>query len=197
MITPEQKADLWRFARMNSQSKLYFLHHECKVAWGSNEVAKELDANPDISEIAGLMHDLGYSVDTGDHIQASVDLASRALAEFGVGYDEANKIKSAISTHDSHLDVLSTPLENVVVNDVDAGSFFRFYRGMAQWMYREIMTSGTPRSRLADTKSALLDHADETESYMSHPEIRARYEEDVRRFKQRIDSLTYSDVMKV
>ncbi|MAF51225.1 MAG: hypothetical protein CMH64_03990 [Nanoarchaeota archaeon] len=194
MLSQEQKKQLWDFARENSQSHLYFIGHESHVAWESRRMAPKLDADPDICEISGVLHDLGYSVDPKHHIRESQGLATTALKEAEVDPSTTYRIVHSIATHDAILDPFRVPMENVVMNEVDAGCFFRHYMGLARWMYNDLLNKVEQPERLPKVKTSLLEHAIETETYIRLPLIRREYEEDIEKHKERIQRMTDSNL---
>ncbi len=94
------------------------LLHSKEVALISAFMAKEIGANVNIAKRAGLLHDLGKSIDReteGTHTKISVDLARK--------YGESKIVQEAIASH--HLDVDFTSVEGVLVQAADSISAAR------------------------------------------------------------------------
>ena len=94
------------------------LLHTKEVALISAFMAKEIGANVNIAKRAGLLHDLGKSIDReteGTHTKISVDLARK--------YGESKIVQEAIASH--HLDVDFTSVEGVLVQAADSISAAR------------------------------------------------------------------------
>ncbi|MCQ2744712.1 MAG: ribonuclease Y [bacterium] len=89
------------------------LKHSLEVGHIAGMLAAELGANVAVAKRAGLLHDIGKSVDQtqeGTHIQLGVELASR--------YGEKQEIIHAIEAH--HDDVTANTIEAVLVKLADA-----------------------------------------------------------------------------
>ena len=170
--------------------------HEEKVASDSEKVAEWLGADSEVCWIAGLTHDLGYgqSGESQTHHLRSQKIASRKLHDLEFNTDFIERVSNAISHQDSMLDPSKFPLEDVIVCQVDAGSFFRYYKGMAIWLYHMMIREGDPSQRIERVRSSLLSHSEETGSYITMPEIRGIYEEEIAEFRRRVNLL---DVAKL
>lgn len=91
------------------------LKHSIEVGHLAGMLASELGANVNIAKRAGLLHDVGKSIDQtqeGTHIELGVDLAKR--------YGEKDSIIHAIEAH--HDDVSANTVEAVLVKIADAMS---------------------------------------------------------------------------
>lgn len=91
------------------------LKHSLEVGKLSEMLAVELGANTTIAKRAGLLHDIGKSIDQiqeGTHIQLGVELARR--------YGESEEIIHAIEAH--HDDVAANTVEAVLVKIADTMS---------------------------------------------------------------------------
>ena len=94
------------------------LNHSIEVAHLAGIMAAEVGANVAIAKRAGLLHDLGKSIDhevEGTHAQIGADLAKK--------YRENNQIIHAIQAH--HNDVEPQTLEAILVQAADAISAAR------------------------------------------------------------------------
>lgn len=89
------------------------LQHSLEVSYLAGMLASELGADVKIAKRAGLLHDLGKSVDheyEGTHVQIGVELARK--------YKENEKVVHAIAAH--HGDTEALTLEAILVQAADA-----------------------------------------------------------------------------
>jgi len=94
------------------------LQHSKEVAMIASLMARELGVNVNIAKRAGLLHDIGKSIDKeteGTHTQLSVDLARK--------HKESLHVQEAIASH--HMDVDFTSVEGVLVQAADSMSAAR------------------------------------------------------------------------
>ncbi len=94
------------------------LQHSKEVAMISAYMATELGVSTNVAKRAGLLHDLGKSIDReteGTHTELSVDLARK--------YGESKIVQEAIASH--HMDVDFTSVEGVIVQAADSVSASR------------------------------------------------------------------------
>ncbi len=89
------------------------LKHSLEVSYLAGLLAQEIGADVKLAKRAGLLHDIGKSVDheyEGTHVQIGVELAKK--------YKENDRVIHAIAAH--HGDVEATTIEAVVVQAADA-----------------------------------------------------------------------------
>ncbi len=94
------------------------LQHSKEVSMIAALMAKELGINVNIAKRAGLLHDIGKSIDReteGTHTELSVELARK--------HKESQKVLDAIASH--HMDVPFTSIEGVLVQAADTMSAAR------------------------------------------------------------------------
>ena len=96
------------------------LNHSIEVAHLAGLMASEIGANVELAKRAGLLHDIGKSIDLdheveGTHAQIGADIAKK--------YRENNQIVHAIMAH--HNDVEPTTVEAILVQAADAISAAR------------------------------------------------------------------------
>jgi ribonucrease Y len=94
------------------------LQHSQEVAMIAALMARELGVNVNIAKRAGLLHDIGKSIDReteGTHTDLSVELARK--------HKESIRVQEAIASH--HMDVDFTSVEGVLVQAADSMSAAR------------------------------------------------------------------------
>ena len=94
------------------------LRHSVEVAMLASAMASELGINPKIAKRAGLLHDIGKSIDhevEGTHVSIGVDLLKR--------YHESAEVIHAVAAH--HNDIEPTTIEAVLVQAADTISSAR------------------------------------------------------------------------
>jgi ribonuclease Y len=94
------------------------LQHSHEVAMIAALMARELGVNVNIAKRAGLLHDIGKSIDReteGTHTDLSVELARK--------HKESLRVQEAIASH--HMDVDFTSVEGVLVQAADSMSAAR------------------------------------------------------------------------
>lgn len=94
------------------------LQHSKEVAMVAAYMATELGVDASVAKRAGLLHDIGKSIDReteGTHTKLSVDLVKK--------FGESKIVQEAIASH--HMDVDFTSIEGVLVQSADAISAAR------------------------------------------------------------------------
>jgi len=94
------------------------LLHSKEVALIAEMIAKELGLDGKVALRAGLLHDIGKSIDKeteGTHTELSVQLARK--------FGESKKVQEAIASH--HMDVEFTSIEGVLIQAADSISAAR------------------------------------------------------------------------
>jgi len=94
------------------------LQHSKEVSLIAAFMARELGVNVNIAKRAGLLHDIGKSIDReteGTHTQLSVDLVKK--------HRESKKVQEAIASH--HMDTEFTSVEGILVQAADSISAAR------------------------------------------------------------------------
>jgi ribonuclease Y len=94
------------------------LEHSKDVAMIAAMLAREVGANVNICKRAGLLHDIGKSIDReteGTHTSLSVDLTKK--------YGESAAVQDAIASH--HMDTAFTSIEAVLIQAADSISAAR------------------------------------------------------------------------
>lgn len=94
------------------------LEHSKEVALIAAFMARELGLNVNLAKRAGLLHDIGKSIDReteGTHTQLSVDLVRK--------HKESKRVQEAIASH--HMDTEFTSVEGVLVHAADSISAAR------------------------------------------------------------------------
>lgn len=89
------------------------LQHSMEVSYLAGLLAAELGADVKLAKRAGLLHDLGKSVDyeyEGTHVQIGMELAKK--------YKESDKVVNAIGAH--HGDIEPQTIEAILVQSADA-----------------------------------------------------------------------------
>ncbi len=94
------------------------LQHSKEVSMIAAIMAREIGADVNIAKRAGLLHDIGKSIDReteGTHTELSVELVKK--------YGESERVQEAIASH--HMDVDFTSVEGVLVQAADSMSAAR------------------------------------------------------------------------
>lgn len=118
-----------------ANAPLYTLKHVFPAAEIGLDLAFELEADPEVVEAGLLLHDIGYhkiyESTEKDHIIRGIAIASDFLSSnLGLPMAHVNIIIDTIRTHDGRLD-LTSPIENIIVNDADQVAVFT----ELPWMY--------------------------------------------------------------
>lgn len=94
------------------------LQHSKEVSMIAAIMAREIGVNVNIAKRAGLLHDIGKSIDReteGTHTELSVELVKK--------YGESRQVQEAIASH--HMDVDFTSVEGVLIQAADSMSAAR------------------------------------------------------------------------
>lgn len=94
------------------------LQHSKEVAMIAGIMAREIGVNVNIAKRAGMLHDIGKSIDReteGTHTELSVELVKK--------YGESKKVQEAIASH--HMDCDFTSVEGVLIQAADSMSAAR------------------------------------------------------------------------
>ncbi|MGK0209562.1 MAG: putative nucleotidyltransferase with HDIG domain [Patescibacteria group bacterium] len=123
METKKEIEDAYSFAKKTyANSDIYFRDHIIPVANISRRYATELKADPLITELGGLFHDIGYTENYNpkeeDHIQEGIKITSQYLKDTKIPKKTQLQIIDCIRTHDGNLKN-NSPLENIIVHDID------------------------------------------------------------------------------
>lgn len=108
------------------KKKEYVCHIQYVVEIGLR-LAEEHGADPDVIEIACLLHDLGRDKELPgeEHAQTSYRLSKEMLADSNLSPEQQEKILSAILLHNS--DAVPETIEQQIVRSADAGSKVEYH----------------------------------------------------------------------
>lgn len=111
---------------LKDKSKEYACHVQYVVEIGVR-LAREYSADPDMIELACLLHDVGRDKELPgeDHAQTSRRLAEGLLADASLPSGQLEKILSSIEHHNS--DALPETIEQRIVRTADAGSKIEYH----------------------------------------------------------------------
>ena len=199
-LSNEQRERLYeRVEELTPHSDLYFPDHIFPVArdclhYGLEFQKSGHNIDPEICHLGGLTHDLGYR-EPGDHIENGIRITSELLEENSIPTDYADRITDCIWTHDGNLDRSefatngNPPLENIIVNDVDAIALFT-------WIPSSVIEF-VGRLGIPEPEKWLIGHADETFEYIHHPYFKKRAEPFYKQFvKEMQDRINKKDIFK-
>lgn len=185
---------IWKAARYFSRDGLYFMLHEEKVGNEAKRLAIMADANPDICWAAGLTHDLGCEMGDQEYEWFS-KVPSDIFRDVGIREVDSGEIIHAIINHANQLPPGRTPIGTLVVSHAHAGSFFKHYRSTATLLYHLQFKGGAPTERLDEVKENMLESCVEHESRMTDMFLRSIYEDDLVRFRARVENLELSSLL--
>ncbi len=173
------------FVRENlANSDVYFEGHIKPVARMCRNYAEKFEENEVICELGGLFHDIGYIDDYNpreeDHIIKGQEITRNFLGETGLEDYFINRITNCIKTHDGNLGK-NPRMENIIVNDCDAISYFDQIPTMLRLM-------GKWGVGFKEGINKLRDHGIETYSNVSnHPFFRELADERYEVFSKNLD----------
>ena len=166
-----------RVELLTPHADLYFIYHVEPVARNCLMYAERFRqagcfVDPVICQLGGLFHDIGYTkeyeVEEKDHIDRGIVITSNILDEYAIGGVYKDKILDCILTHDGNLSRSRyscnnlIPLENVIVNDVDALCFF-------DWPFDKLIEFARDRLKAPSLRESLRQEAEKTLSYIHNP----------------------------
>lgn len=195
-ISKETRIGLYEKVReLTSHSDLYYKYHVEPVAKNcfkyadSDKIPVGLDQT--ICELGGLLHDIGYTENyesnEGDHIKRGVEISEEVLKKFEIIGNFAERIKDCIWTHDGNLHRSkflkygSPPLENIIVNDVDALTFF-------EWPIDKLIEFVKDRLRIPNYEEIILKEAEKTFGYIHNPFFQQLAKNKYRIFKEKLEN---------
>lgn len=111
-----------REARKSSYSRKVSFHgwpHVSFVAKNAHRFAIELEADPFIAEIAGLVHDLNYLVDARSDASGGAVLREKILSECGLGAQSIAVIENVVVTAQTRARGRSISPEAMALSDAD------------------------------------------------------------------------------
>lgn len=198
-IYKNRKKNLYQVVKeLTPHSDIYFQDHILLVANNCLHYGKEFEKNADVDpvlcEIAGLVHDIGYTKKyeeiEGDHITRGISLLGDLLPKFGITGYYLEKIQDCVYTHDGNLHRSKfkknePPLENIIVNDVDSMCLFEWpIESLIEFSNR--LRSGRSQKEVI---KGILDHANKTFLYIYHEYFKElakmKYEKFVRELEKR------------
>ncbi len=195
-ISGETKTGLYKIVKeLTPHSDLYYKYHVEPVAKSCFKYADPdripIGIDQSICELGGLLHDIGYTEkhesNEGDHIKRGVEKSAEILKEFRITGDFAEKIIDCIWTHDGNLyrskflRYGSPPLENIIVNDVDALTFF-------EWPIDKLVEFIEYRLGIPSYKEVILKEAEKTFGYIHNPLFQQLAKNKYKIFKKELEN---------
>ena len=189
-----------KIKELTPHSDIYFSDHLTLVASNclnyGREFEKNNDVDPILCEIAGLVHDIGYTEKyeeiEGDHIIKGVILLEDLLPKFGITGYYLEKIQDCVYTHDGNLHRSKfkkneeLALENIIVNDVDSMCLF-------EWPINSIINFSErlrPEKSKIEILSSIINHAHKTFDYIYYGYFkqlaRPKYESFVKKLENKL-----------
>ena len=102
----------------------------------ARELAKRLNADMEIVELAALLHDIGSIVHGRvDHHITGAEIAEEKLKEVGYPQDRIDKVKHCILTHRGSKSIKRETVEAQILADADAMSAFDSIAGLFKAAY--------------------------------------------------------------
>ena len=183
---------------LTPHSDIYFSDHLILVSGNclhyAREFEKNVDVDPVLCEIAGLVHDIGYTEKyeeiEGDHIIRGVSLLENLLPKFGITGYYLEKIKDCVYTHDGNLNRSNClikgqpPLENIIVNDIDSICLF-------EWPIKSLIEFSNrlrPGRPIKEIITGIIEHTHKTFDYIYYEYFKelakTKYEKFVRELEK-------------
>ena len=179
-ILDEQRRGLYGEIRtITPNGDLYYPDHVFPIARNCFVYSRHLKKNgfttsPVICELGGLLHDIGYTrvyeSNENDHISRGVEMVPKILEKYGIVGEAAERITDCVWTHDGNLtrsrisNNSTPPLDNIIVNDVDAMQFF-------DWPFPSLIDFSSrlkPGRSPSDIAHELVNHAHHTYKLIHH-----------------------------
>jgi len=130
-----------------------FTHHFNRVHSIALQLAKQLNANTEIVEIAAWLHDIG-SIISGreDHHITGAQIAVNKLRELNYPQDKIEQVRLCILNHrGSKEDInLRDFIEAKILAEADAISSFEFIEGLFRAAYTENLTQDEARKSVRE-----------------------------------------------
>jgi len=123
---------------------IFFEHHVAVVVRCSRRLACQLDADPELAEMAAYLHDISVAFrpqDIKDHAELSAEMAFGILTKLGCAPGSVSHVAEAISVHSNPLPVGAASPESVCLSNADAAA--RILEP-AYWLYYAFCVRGMP-----------------------------------------------------
>jgi len=139
-----------------------YKYHFIPVVNYAVELAKKLNADIEVVELAALLHDIGAIIEgRGNHHITGAEVAEKKLKELGCPIEKVKKIKNCILSHRGSKSLKPDSIEAQIIIDADAMSNFDNLPGIfkAAFIY-ENQTQGqakeTTRQKLMNTFNKII-----------------------------------------
>jgi len=132
----------------NLRGALYRIEHSYRVAYIAVEIAKKEGFNEDLAYLAGLFHDIGYSIDyskldPNEHGRDGARIARPFLLSLGYSKEDVEEMCYAIAIHvdgkaDFEHESSAFALSIKDADDIDRWDAFRLYEGLHNADYKNL-----------------------------------------------------------